>query len=572
MQPTSCKEVWAFLFMADILQIEAPVVLSDGKEVYTYEYIEKLREKKSKLNVIPQKGGQEKLLTSKANIIFYGGVRGGGKTGGLLLKPVKYFDNKNFSGAIFRKEKDDAKKGGGVIDQSHFFYSQFGTYNKSDQDRTWYFSGGGKLNFGYYSDSYDDFVKRYQGLQLPFIGIDEVTHMKYLYFKYLLTCNRNAYGIENQIVCTCNPDPDSWVARFIGGTYSNGRDANGNETLRYKWIGEDGYPIYENSGKILYCYMWGDREDQVYWGETKEEVYEQAKDKIEALWSPELERFGNKLDMFIFSVTFIVGRLEENLILLESDPSYFKNLAQQNEEQRARDLKGNWKFKSAGDGLITRDHLEDIFSNSQQRGEFRCVTADLALDGGDLAIFIYWEGFHAMACEAMSVDSLKLLANARAFLEKFAIHETNFCYDANGLGKYFEGFMTNAKPFYNNGKPTDTKEIRIGDTVQRMSKYENLKAQCVDLMCDRIKAKGYSFDNMLLGRRILGKMLIDHLREEYPCLRRDNKNIDGKFKLISKPEMISLIGHSPNFIDAWYQREYFEICKQEIIEEGLELW
>lgn len=560
-------------FMTDNIQsIEKPVILPNGKEVYTYEYIEKLREGKSKLNVMPQKGGQEKLLTSKANIIFYGGVRGGGKTGGLLLKPFHYFDNKNFSGAIFRKEKDDAKKGGGIVDQSQFFYSQFGTYNKSDQDRTWYFDNGGKLNFGYYSDSYEDFVKRYQGLQLSLIGIDEVTHMKYLYFKYLLTCNRNAHGLENKMICTCNPDPDSWVARFIGGTYSNGRNADGTESLRYKWIGEDGYPIYENSGKILYCYMWGDREDQVYWGETREEVYEQAKDKIDAMWTPELAKFGNKLDMFIFSVTFIVGRLEENIILLESDPSYFKNLAQQSEEQRARDLKGNWKFKSAGDGLITRDHLEALFSNSQQRNEFRCVTADIAFDGGDLAVFFYWEGFHAMAVEVMAVDSLKLLTNARAFLEKYAIHESNFCYDANGLGKYFEGFMPNAKPFYNNGTPTDKKEVQIGGITQKLSKYENLKAQCVDLCCDRIKALGYSFDNMMLGRRILGKMLIDHLREEFVCFRRDNRNIDGKFKLISKSEMISIIGHSPNFIDALYVREYFELCKNEPIEEGLELW
>ena len=37
---------------------------------------------------------------------------------------------------------------------------------------------------------------------------------------------------------------------------------------------EDLFP--EMDGKILYFYMWGEREDQIYFGETKEEVYMQG--------------------------------------------------------------------------------------------------------------------------------------------------------------------------------------------------------------------------------------------------------------------------------------------------------
>lgn len=548
------------LFMEDEKYLD-PVFLQYGQKVYTYNHIEELRKKKSKKDIIPQKGGQEMLLTSEANIIFYGGVRGGGKSAGLLMNGYKYIENPHFLGSIFRKEINDAKRSGSIVDQSNFFYKDFGIYNKSSQDMTWNFSNGGKLNFGYYSDSFDGFTTRYRGMQIAYIGIDEVTQIPYTYFKFLLTCNRNAQGLENKIIGTCNPDPDSWVSRFIGGTYSNKIGEDGIEKCRYKWIGEDGYPIEDMNGKILYCYMWGDREDQVYWGETKEEVYEQAKDKIDAMWTPELEQFGNKLDMFIFSVTFIIGRLEENKILLESDPSYFKNLAQQSEEQRMRDLKGNWKFKSSGDGLITRDHLEAIFKNSQQRNDYRCVTADIAFDGGDLAVLFYWEGFHAMAVEVFKVNAQILLHNIQGFLEKYAIAEENFCYDATGLGKYLEGFMPKAIPFFTNASPTDKKEVQLGNVKQMISNYENLKAQCIDLCCDRIKLQGYSFDPLMLGRRILGKMLIDHLREEYVSFRRDNKNIDGKFKIMPKSDAIAIIGHSPNFIDALYIREYLEIIR-----------
>lgn len=541
-----------------------PEFLRFGQKVYSYDFIEEKRSQKPRdpKFISPQKGGQEALLTSEAQIIIYGGVRGGGKSGGLLLKAYDYIDSPYFSGAIFRKEKDDAKKVGGIIDQSHKFYSELGEYNRAEQDRTWNFYSGGRLNFGYYSDSYDDFVTRYQGMELAYIGIDEITHMKYPYFKYLLTCNRNSHGLPNKIIGTCNPDPDSWVVRFIGGEFTAGSDENGNPVFHKKWIGDDGYPIPEMNGKILYCFMWGDREDQIYWGETKEAVYEQAKEKIDDMWNDELAQFGNKLDMFIISATYIIGRLEDNKILLESDPSYFKNLTQQNDERRLRDLKGNWLFKTKGDGLLSRTDIESFLENSYQRSEYCCMTADIATTGGDKAVLYAWEGFHLVDIEAYKVDSQTLLINIRKFMEKHRISEEDFCYDDAGIGKYIEGFMPKAIRFIGNASPTDKTEIRYGGIQQKISRYENIKSQCIDLFCDRMKLCGYSVDYLIAGRYYFGKRFRDHIKEEYMCLRRDNR-VENKFKVISKAEMTALIGHSPDFIDALYQREYIELLKKD---------
>ena len=58
-----------------------------GKKVYTYEYIESLRKEnlerkkdgKPICNLIPQKGFQEKVLLTQADIKIVGGRRGGGK-------------------------------------------------------------------------------------------------------------------------------------------------------------------------------------------------------------------------------------------------------------------------------------------------------------------------------------------------------------------------------------------------------------------------------------------------------------------------------------------------------------
>lgn len=64
-----------------------PVFAKMGKRVYTYEYIEKLRKENLQLkkdgkpiyNLIPQKGFQEKVLLTQADIKIVGGKRGGGK-------------------------------------------------------------------------------------------------------------------------------------------------------------------------------------------------------------------------------------------------------------------------------------------------------------------------------------------------------------------------------------------------------------------------------------------------------------------------------------------------------------
>ena len=64
-----------------------PVFAKVGKRVYTYEYVEKLRKENLQLkkdgkpifNLIPQKGFQEKVLLTQADIKIVGGKRGGGK-------------------------------------------------------------------------------------------------------------------------------------------------------------------------------------------------------------------------------------------------------------------------------------------------------------------------------------------------------------------------------------------------------------------------------------------------------------------------------------------------------------
>jgi len=520
---------------------------TSGQKILTNEYIQHLRslEKPAK-HIILQEGGQELAATSEADITFYGGERGGGKSYLEIFEAIKDVGNSNFNAYIFRKEKDDFKA---LIDISKNLLTPFGEYKRSAQTMQWDFTAGGSLKFVYYKDSsYEEFKERFQGREIPYMGIDEGTQMPYKYFKYLMTCSRNSKNMRNRILVTCNPDPDSWVAEFLDW-----------------WIGEDGLPIEGRNSKVRYCFMEGDAVDGIYWGDTREEVYEQCSHIIDRYWRDEYAEFGKKEDMFIKSVTFIRGRLFENKILLKSDPAYIANLVNQDDEQRARDLDGNWKFKEIGTDLISNVDMDAFFSNTPQDNGLGYVTCDPALQGGDNAVFWYWKGWHLSEMMVVKVDAKTLVEKANNFLALHGVTEDRFAYDVNGLGQLFKGWFPNAVAFNNNEVPTN------GDRTI----YENLKSEFAYKLVQKFKARELSIDPMLLDRRFeVGKerrksvndapskkksmTLREILKKEKKALRKSDKNTDKNWALIKKVEMIAMLRWSPDFIESMLTRMALE--------------
>ena len=538
----SCRP---FLFVMEIL--EKDIKTDSGDHVYSYEYIEALRvsdrKKANPLKIIAQRGCQEKFLASSSDITIFGGSRGGSKSFSLLMESLKDIYNPYYNSILLRNEKDDLLD---LINTSYILYGQMGQYNKSISDMTWYFKNGGKLKFSYLADSYDDFKKRFQGKQYSFIGIDEITHCSYEKFKYLITCNRNAYGIRNRFYGTCNPDPDSWVRKFIDW-----------------WIGEDGLPIDERDGIMRYCFMEGDSPDSIYWGDTPEEVYNQCKHIIDPLWKDAYEELGfNKVTMYVKSVTFIQGRLEENIKLIASDPNYAANLSQQNEEQRARDLEGNWNFKATGDDLIKMSDMDLFYSAPAQIEKgIRYVSADIAFEGGDFCVMWLWIDLHIKDVFVMRENSASTETLFKAKLDEWGVREENVIYDYWGVGQAISGHVKRAVKFTGTQKPERQFE----------KSYKNVKSQCAEMLAHYIQDGKISIEPRLLDLKFSGKKgkyqkvpLKDILMKERKCIRhKDNSNIGG-FELINKDGMIKAVGYSPDFFESLIYRMYFEINKKKI--------
>ena len=517
------------------------VKLADGSQVYSYEYIEWLRKDQEDVvdsnRIMPQKGGQENMLSADVDILIGGGSRGGTKTYSLLLENDKDIYNGNFKSMILRKEVDDLAN---IIDESRKIFQDFGEYNKSKSDMTWNLHSGGSIKFNYYSDNYEDFKIRFQGKQFSYIGIDEITHIEYNKFKYLLTCNRNAYRIRNRFWGTCNPDPDSWVAKFIDW-----------------WIGEDGFPIPERNGVVRYCFMDGDDVSTIYWGNTRQEVYEQCKEIIDRHWKPSYNQYGTPQELFIKSVTFIEAKLEDNKKLMKADPTYLSNLANQDEEQRARDLDGNWKYRNVGDDLIKLANLEEFFKNSFQFGDNqrRCA-CDVAFDGGDNLVMWLLIGDHIEDVYVCSATSRTVLNNVKNKLEEWRVLEENFTYDLSGLGQTFKGFFTHAVPFNN----------RESVEERYKGQFDNIKSQCAYMFYHALNDGELSINPDLLDLKFSGDgysnmALRDILRKERKAIKKNIDISDNGFCIIKKRMMKQIVGHSPDFIEALLMIFIFKIKK-----------
>lgn len=448
----------------------------------------------------------------------------------LLMGPSYYLGNPAFNGLILRKESGDL---GNIIRESNNMYSTCGVYKNSYT--RWDMHSGAQIQFSYYVGSYEDFKDRMQGRQYAFIGIDEITQISFEKFKYLITANRNGAHIRNRIFGTCNPDPSSWVARFIDW-----------------WIGDDGYPIPERNAQIRYCFMGGDSPQDIVWGSTRDEVYQKVKDTIDAL-ADERDVLPPE-QMYIKSVVFVRAELDDNRALLDSSPEYKANLAQQSDEQRERDFKGNWKFMSVGTDLIKMFHLQHCFENPQMLGDnIRRASLDVAFDGGDSCVMWLWIGWHVADVFVCKLDSKATVNVIKAKLDEWRVSEENMVYDMQGVGQIIKGFFKKAKPFSNQ------------EAVKERDKglYDTVKSKCAFTFADKIIQSEISFEPSILERKFSGKgfknlTLAEILMQERKIIRADDKKADKGKCLIHKDAMKKIIHRSPDFMESLFMRMAFE--------------
>lgn len=465
-----------------------------------------------------------------------------------LFEFLPYIFNPDVSGFGFRKFEDDIARG--IWKSSKQVFKGFGQDAFSFFE--WKFLNGRGATFK--CEHLQDPKKisdRFRGVEMAYILIEELAehtrdNMDTLFD--LLASNRSTAGVKPKCVCTCNPVGKSNKLRYFLDWYID----PSTDTI-----------IPERDGKIRYFYRYGDDVQQIAWGNTWEEVYNNpvVTDRIDRL----CEDTGQTPKEFITSLVFIEGSYTDNEILHAADPKYINRIAARGGESTTNDIVGVWRDVDAGTGLVSSDDILAFYENTEQRDGIMRASADVALTG-DLFIIYALDGHHVVDLDIwvgmMSDNVIPFIEN---FLSRNGVRKENFTFDANGLGLWIakDSRFTRSKPFNNKSAPSDPRL------------WNNLKSEAAEKFVQGIKNREYSIDPMLLNRTYTdGKghkfTFKDRFMVERMALKR--KDDTPRFEIISKPQMKTEIGHSPDLIEGLFMVAPMFDKQDKPIRRGFENW
>lgn len=274
------------------------------------------------IEIAPNPGPQSQFLATCADIAIYGGSAGSGKTLALLLDPISDIEVPGFQYVIFRNTYQQIRGTGGIWDESNKIYPLLGA---KSSDLRWTWPSGATVTCDYLDSDKDAYAR--QGLQIPAIGFDELTHYSMFQFFYMLSRNRSNCGVKARVRATCNPDADSWVRKFIDW-----------------WIDPvTGYAIEDRSGRLRYMVKDG---DDIHWFNDRAGAERKA-----------TELGHDDPSLSVKSVTFIPAKLKDNP---KGDPAYESNLRSLSVVDRERLLYGNWNIRPAAGLYMKRQWVPVI--------------------------------------------------------------------------------------------------------------------------------------------------------------------------------------------------------------------
>ncbi len=300
------------------------------------------------IRIEPQRPFQWDFLGNPADIVIGGGAAGCGKTYAEVLAPIRFTSIPNFYSVMFRRTLVDIKKPNGLWDETRKMYPLLGAKPHGAELR-WQFPSGARVKMAHLE--HENTVTNWQGAQLPQVIFDELTHFSAKMFWYMVSRLRGTVGVRPHVLASCNPDPDSWVAALIEW-FIDQEDVlpGGERNPRY------GFPIPERCGKPRY---FGRSGDDLVWGDTRLEVANDPRigPQIIALMRHQRCTWEVALKRAVKSLSFIPGKLEDNRILEDADPSYRANLMILPRVERMRLLEGNWKVRAQAGDYFNRDEV-----------------------------------------------------------------------------------------------------------------------------------------------------------------------------------------------------------------------
>lgn len=162
-----------------------------------------------------QEGPQRTASESTADIIFFGGAKGGGKSHWGVHESAKWFDLPGHSSIIFRRTYPELVGEGSLWEATTELYPLLGGV-PTESSKRWRFPAGASVVLRHMQHEKDAYS--WNGKNIGDVFFDELTFFTEQMFWILLSCQRSSAGGHSarpRIRATMNPDPDSWVLQFV---------------------------------------------------------------------------------------------------------------------------------------------------------------------------------------------------------------------------------------------------------------------------------------------------------------------------------------------------------------------
>ncbi|MEG0939712.1 MAG: terminase [Comamonas sp.] len=381
---------------------------------------------------VPQPGPQSVAYLSDADIIFYGGAAGGGKTDlllGLCLTTQKH-------SIIFRRQSVQLT---GIEERMSSILGSRTGYNS--QDGVWRLPGGRVMELGSVKDV-GDWMK-YQGRAHDLKAFDEITHFAETQFRALIGWLRSDDPtVRQRVVCAGNPptEPEGeWVKRFWA-----------------PWL----EPTHPNPAKP----------GELRWFVTNEKGEDQE------VPGPELVMVG-KDEVKPKSRTFIPSSVNDNLFLLTT--GYKSTLQSLPEPLRSKMLNGDFNAGSADPAwqTIPTEWVKEAQARWVKRdtkGEMTALGFDPSRGGIDKSCIArrhsQWFDELVSAPGVVTKDG----PTAAAFAVPLVRDAAPICVDSIGIGSSALDFLIglNLNVFAVNGAEASTAMTKAGNLRFRNRRAE----------------------------------------------------------------------------------------------------
>jgi hypothetical protein len=197
-----------------------------------------------------------------------------------------------------------------------------------------------------------------------------------------------------------------------------------------------------------------------------------------------------------------------------------------------RQIYGNFDYDDDPSSLIDYDALTDIFHNTHVKGGKKRISSDLAMQGRDRFLAVYWDGYIGrFEIDKEKAGGKDIENDLKELKNKRGVGNSRIIADADGLGNYLESYINNIY------------EFRGGSRAEDSEIYFNLKSELAWKLAENINKR----ELYIICSDKQKEMIIE---EVSMCLKR--LNIDGdtqKKRLIPKEQMKQILGRSPDYLD-----------------------